>query len=79
MNFLDQAFDTPQHKHGTQPHAFLRAQAACLPPGARVLVPGDGEGRNGVWLASQGHGVLSVDASAAGLRYLAQAPAEACL
>jgi len=28
----------------------------------------DGEGRNGVWLAQQGLGVLSVDASEVGLR-----------
>lgn len=68
MTFWDQAFDTPQYKYGTAPNAFLRAQAHLLAPASRVLVPGDGEGRNGVWLAAQGHEVLSVDASAVGLR-----------
>lgn len=75
MTFWDQAFDTPQYKYGTAPNAFLRAQAALLAPGSRVLVPGDGEGRNGVWLAAQGHEVLSVDNSSVGLakaRALAQ-------
>lgn len=68
MTFWDQAFDTPHFKYGTAPNAFVRDQAHRLPPAARVLVPGDGEGRNGVWLAAQGHAVLSVDASAVGLR-----------
>ncbi len=68
MTFWDQAFDTPQFKYGTAPNAFVRDQAHRLPPASRVLVPGDGEGRNGVWLAEQGHAVLSVDASAVGLR-----------
>jgi 2-polyprenyl-3-methyl-5-hydroxy-6-metoxy-1,4-benzoquinol methylase len=36
-------------------------------PGSVVLVPGDGEGRNGVWLAQQGHRVTATDGSAVGL------------
>lgn len=68
MTFWDQAFDMPQYKYGTAPNAFLEAQAHRLTPASRVLVPGDGEGRNGTWLAGQGHGVLSLDASAVGLR-----------
>ena len=68
MNFWEQAFDTPHYKYGTEPNAFLRAQAHRLHAGSTVLVPGDGEGRNGVWLARQGHAVLSVDSSAVGLR-----------
>ena len=39
-----------------------------VPSAGQVLVPGDGEGRNGVWLAQQGHSVTSVDASAVGLQ-----------
>lgn len=67
MNFWDQRFAEPGYKYGTDPNAFLRAQAARLPAAAEVLVPGDGEGRNGVWLARQGHRVTSVDSSAVGL------------
>ena len=76
MTFWDQAFDTPHFKYGTAPNAFVRAQAHRLRPAARVLVPGDGEGRNGVWLAAQGHAVLSVDASGVGLRKAQQWAAE---
>ena len=48
MKFWDQAFDIAGYKYGTQPNAFLREQAHRLPAHGQVLVPGDGEGRNGV-------------------------------
>jgi SAM-dependent methyltransferase len=67
MNFWDQRFSEPGYKYGTAPNAFVFEQASRLPAGARVLVPGDGEGRNGAWLAQQGHRVLSVDSSRVGL------------
>jgi hypothetical protein len=68
MNFWDQRYAEPGYKYGTLPNAFLRECAKRLPPVSRILVPGDGEGRNGVWLAEQGHGVLSVDNSHVGLK-----------
>lgn len=67
MNFWDQQFSVAGFKYGTRPNAFLLSQASRLPSAARLLVPGDGEGRNSVWLASQGHQVLALDASAVGL------------
>ena len=68
MNFWDHNFAVAGFKYGTAPNAFLVAQAHRLPPGADVLVPGDGEGRNGVWLAQQGHRVTSMDGSSVGLQ-----------
>ncbi len=68
MNFWDRQYSAVEgYKYGTRPNAFLMAEAHRLPPHARVLVPGDGEGRNGVWLASQGHEVLTVDISEVGV------------
>lgn len=67
MSFWDQAYQAEGYKYGTQPNDFLRAQAHRLPPGARVLLPGDGEGRNSVWLAQQGHRCTALDGSAVGL------------
>ena len=52
--------------YGTHPNEFLVSQVYRLPPGARVLVLGDGEGRNGVWLAEQGYDVTTVDYSTVG-------------
>ncbi|RJG00803.1 class I SAM-dependent methyltransferase [Noviherbaspirillum sedimenti] len=67
MNFWDQKFSVDGYKYGTAPNAFLAAQVARFPPAADILVPGDGEGRNGTWLAQQGHRVVSMDGSAVGL------------
>ena len=67
MNFWDQQFAGSSFKYGTAPNAFLSRQAPRLAAGSRVLVPGDGEGRNSVWLAQQGHRVLAMDASVVGL------------
>ena len=67
MNFWDQQFAVEGFKYGTAPNAFLTTQAHRLAPGNQVLVPGDGEGRNGVWLAQQGHTVTAVDNSQVGL------------
>lgn len=65
--FWNQKFAGTAYKYGEQPNAFLFEQAGLIPPGSQVLVPGDGEGRNGVWLATQGHHVTSVDCSDVGL------------
>ena len=63
----DQMYGASEYRYGTAPNAFLSEQAPeLLAPGARVLVVGDGEGRNGVWLAQQGFDVTTVDASAKG-------------
>ncbi len=70
--FWDSRYAAPEYAYGTAPNAGLVALEHLLPRGARVLVPGDGEGRNGVWLASRGHRVTVVDQSAAGLRKCAQ-------
>ena len=67
MNFWDHNFSGAGYKYGTAPNAFIAAEAQRLAPQSRVLVPGDGEGRNGVWLAQQGHEVTAVDCSSVGL------------
>ncbi len=68
-------YDTPGYLFGTEPNAFLREQAGCLPAGGRVLCVADGEGRNSVWLARQGHRVEAFDIAEQGVakaRALAQ-------
>jgi 2-polyprenyl-3-methyl-5-hydroxy-6-metoxy-1,4-benzoquinol methylase len=63
----DERFAKPDPVYGEAPNAFLREQASHWKPGARVLVPGDGYGRNGVWLARQGFHVHTVDLSPVGV------------
>jgi len=52
---------------GLAPSDFARAVRALLPPGARVLELGCGEGRDSVYFAACGCDVTGVDVSAAGL------------
>lgn len=48
---------------GEAPNDFLRREGSRLALGSRVLCIADGEGRNGIWLAEQGHSVTSFDSS----------------
>ena len=70
--FWDSRYATAEYAYGTAPNAGLVALEHLLPRAARVLVPGDGEGRNGVWLATRGHRVTVVDQSIEGLRKCAR-------
>ncbi len=63
----DARYAHPNHVYGYRPNDFLAAQERMLRRGSRVLCLGDGEGRNGVWLATRGHAVVSLDFSRAGL------------
>jgi 2-polyprenyl-3-methyl-5-hydroxy-6-metoxy-1,4-benzoquinol methylase len=63
----DQRYDTEDYVYGTEPNDFLREAAHSLPKG-KVLCLAEGEGRNAVYLATQGYEVTAVDSSAVGLR-----------
>ncbi|WP_020677548.1 SAM-dependent methyltransferase [Geopsychrobacter electrodiphilus] len=63
----DERYQAEEFVYGTEPNAFLREAGSQLTPG-RVLCLAEGEGRNAVFLAEQGHTVTAVDASAVGLK-----------
>jgi SAM-dependent methyltransferase len=63
----DDRFTQAEPIFGSKPNAFLEAQVARLEPGMKVLVPGDGYGRNGIWLAQHGFQVRTVDLSPVGV------------
>jgi cyclopropane fatty-acyl-phospholipid synthase-like methyltransferase len=63
----DERFSQAESVYGDAPNVFLQAQAFRLQPGMKVLVPGDGYGRNGIWLARQGLHVHTVDLSPVGV------------
>lgn len=67
-NFWDKRYGESGYAYGTHPNQFLAEQQQHLSPGMQALTVGDGEGRNGVWLSSQGLNVLSVDLSQVGLQ-----------
>lgn len=59
-------YAVPEYIFGEEPNAFLASTRKLLPKNGRALAIADGEGRNGVWLAEQGLGVLSIDFSSNG-------------
>ena len=63
----DERYAGEAFAYGLAPNAYLAAQRAHLRRGMAALVPGDGEGRNGVWLAEQGLIVDTLDLSANGV------------
>ncbi len=66
-DFWNTRFEREQYLFGTRPAAFLAQHAHYIPPQSRVLVPADGEGRNGVFLAKQGHRVVATDIAEKGI------------
>jgi SAM-dependent methyltransferase len=62
----DERYSEDGFAFGTEPNDFLRDVVEQLPRG-RTLCLGDGEGRNGVFLAQHGHDVTTVDLSPVGV------------
>ncbi|WP_144184705.1 class I SAM-dependent methyltransferase [Elioraea rosea] len=54
---------------GEEPNEWLRSNAWRLRPGMRALCPGEGEGRNAVFLTSLGLDVTAVDFAPAALAH----------
>lgn len=67
MSQWDQKYAQEGYWYGEAPNDFVKAMADRLPPRGDVLSIGEGEGRNGVYLATLGHRVTGVDESAVGL------------
>jgi len=55
-------YSVPEYVYGTEPNEFFKEQLSKLPPG-RLLLPGEGEGRNAVYAAKQGWHVDAFDFS----------------
>jgi SAM-dependent methyltransferase len=67
MNPWDERFGGAEYAYGTEPSRWLVEHAGSIPGGLPVLALGEGEGRNGAWLAARGIEVDAVDGSAVGL------------
>jgi SAM-dependent methyltransferase len=63
----DERFSEAEPVYGEEPNAFLAKQSERFKAGMKLLVPGDGYGRNGIWLARQGFQVHTVDLSPVGV------------
>lgn len=64
--FWDERYGGEGFAFGHQPNDFLVEVEPTLLKGDTLML-GDGEGRNGVWMAQQGHRIVTVDLSAVGV------------
>lgn len=65
MTFWDERFDTDQFVYGKEPNRFFANALEKIKPG-RLLMPGEGEGRNSVYAARLGWQVDAFDQSSVG-------------
>lgn len=65
--FWNRRYAADEFAYGTMPNDFLVAVSPRFAAGGAVLCLADGEGRNGAWLARQGHVVSSIDIAERGL------------
>ena len=63
----DQRYNVPEYIFGEAPCQWLTMNRHRLPTAGDALALGDGDGRNGVYLAERGLSVTSVDLSSVGL------------
>jgi len=63
----DERYSEPEPMYGTHPNEYLKKHSARLKSAGKILVPADGYGRNGHWLARQGFSVHTVDLSSVGV------------
>lgn len=61
-SFWDTRYSTLNHVYGKEPNSFFASQLKNLVPG-RILLPGEGEGRNAVYAAIRGWSVDAFDQS----------------
>jgi len=61
--FWDERYGEDGLAYGEKPNVYLTEIVGEISAAGSVLVVGDGEGRNGVWLAQQGFEVTCVDYS----------------
>lgn len=64
-NKWDERYKEEQFAYGKEPNVFFKQWLSRYPPGS-ILMPADGEGRNGVYAAQAGWDVTSFDQSVEG-------------
>lgn len=64
-DFWDKRYKEERYVYGESPNEFFKSQIDALSPG-KILLPADGEGRNGVYAASKGWEVSAFDISRSG-------------
>ncbi|MCU0365562.1 MAG: SAM-dependent methyltransferase [Ignavibacteriaceae bacterium] len=64
--FWDERYSTREYVYGTEPNQFFKQMLDKIPIPGKLLLPGEGEGRNAVYAAKLGWQVDAFDQSSAG-------------
>jgi SAM-dependent methyltransferase len=62
-NFWDERYSSEEYVYGTEPNQFFKEQLQKINPTGKLLLPGEGEGRNAVFAAKLGWVVDAFDQS----------------
>ena len=62
-NFWDERYSSNEYVYGKEPNQFLKEQLRNIIPTGKLLLPGEGEGRNAVYAAKFGWKVDAFDQS----------------
>ncbi len=62
QNFWDERYTEQKDVYGTKPNVFFKQELDKIPTG-KLLLPGEGEGRNAIYAAQQGWDVTAFDSS----------------
>ena len=61
--FWDERYSSEKYVYGTEPNQFFKQQIQKIKPVGKLLLPGEGEGRNAVFAAKLGWAVDAFDQS----------------
>lgn len=61
-NFWNKRYSEPEYAYGTEPNEYFKKEIDKLLPG-KLLLPGEGEGRNAVYASKKGWDVTAIDLS----------------
>jgi ubiquinone/menaquinone biosynthesis C-methylase UbiE len=64
-NFWNKRYAEPEYAYGKEPNEYFKEVLDGLKPG-KILLPGEGEGRNAVYAATKGWEVTAIDLSTEG-------------
>jgi SAM-dependent methyltransferase len=65
-NFWDERYSSKEYVYGVEPNQFFKQVLNKIPIPGKLLLPGEGEGRNAVYAAKMGWKVDAFDQSSAG-------------
>jgi cyclopropane fatty-acyl-phospholipid synthase-like methyltransferase len=65
-NFWDERYSSKEYVYGVEPNQFFKQVLDKIPIPGKLLLPGEGEGRNAVYAAKMGWHVDAFDQSSAG-------------